>query len=51
MEEGEDSTKRGATFRRDWTEGSIIRNLWSLSWPVMIANSLYTVMQAVDISG
>lgn len=34
---------------RDWTEGSIVRNLWSLSWPVMIANSLYTVMQVFDM--
>lgn len=34
---------------RDWTRGSIIRNLLSLSWPMMIHESFYMVGQAVDM--
>ena len=37
------STRRGSAYKRDWTKGSILRNLLSLSWPMMISESLYLV--------
>ena len=50
MEEArEDIRLRGAARDRDWTKGSIIRNLWSLSWPVMIGNSVNMLGPTVDM--
>jgi MATE family, multidrug efflux pump len=43
------TAKRPKTIPRDWTQGSVIRNLFSLSWPIMIHNSLYMVGQTVDM--
>ena len=40
---------RGALSRRDWTQGSIIGNLWSLYWPMLISNSLNTLGPFVDL--
>jgi putative MATE family efflux protein len=37
------SAGRGAAFDRDWTKGSIFRNLLSLSWPMMVTESAYIV--------
>ncbi len=34
---------------RDWTEGSIVRNLWSLSWPMLINNTLNALGPTVDM--
>ncbi len=34
---------------RDWTKGSIIRNLLSLSWPIMISDGLRTVGPTIDM--
>lgn len=39
----------GATFKRDWTKGSIIRNLLSLSWPIVSSFGLYTMCSVVDV--
>jgi putative MATE family efflux protein len=36
-------------FTRDWTEGSIVHNLWSLSWPMMISSSLMTLGPTIDM--
>jgi len=36
-------TGRKATFNRDWTKGSITRNLLSLAWPMVVTESLYMV--------
>ncbi|MFC1900316.1 MATE family efflux transporter [Chloroflexota bacterium] len=40
---------RNDTFSRDWTEGSIVRNLWSLSWPMMISSSLMMLGPTIDM--
>ena len=40
---------REDSFSRDWTEGSIVRNLWSLSWPMMISSSLMTLGPTIDM--
>jgi putative MATE family efflux protein len=34
---------------RDLTEGSIPRNLWALAWPQIVAGSLQTVNQVLDL--
>ena len=43
MAEEKESTESGASFRRDWTQGSIVRNLLLLAWPMIITESLYVV--------
>ena len=40
---------RGTTLERDWTKGSIIGNLWSLSWPILIGNGSWVVGWTVDM--
>ena len=40
---------RGALSKRDWTQGSIIGNLWSLYWPMLISNSLTTLGPFIDL--
>lgn len=45
----EEVTTGGTTPGRDWTKGSIFRNLLSLSWPMMIHESFYMVGQVVDM--
>ena len=49
MEEVEGSARRGAAFDRDWTKGSIVWNLLSLSWPMIVSYGLYMVGQTVDM--
>ncbi|MDD4875736.1 MAG: MATE family efflux transporter, partial [Dehalococcoidales bacterium] len=39
----------GKAFDRDWTKGSIIRNLLSLSWPIMVSNSLNMLGPTIDM--
>src|SRR3989304_4990839 len=34
---------------RDWTQGSILRNLLALSWPMIIANSVNMIGPTVDM--
>ena len=49
MEEVERSTARRTAFVRDWTKGSIIGNLWSLSWPIFISSSLNMLGPTIDM--
>ncbi len=39
----------GAAFDRDLTKGSVFRNLWTLSWPMMISNSLNMLGPTIDM--
>lgn len=41
--------RRGTALERDWTKGSIIRNLWSLSWPMIATESLWVIGMTVDM--
>jgi len=41
--------RKGAAFGRDWTKGSIIRNLLSLSWPMIISSSLGIIGPTIDM--
>jgi putative MATE family efflux protein len=40
---------QAAAFQRNWTEGSIARNLWSLSWPMLINNTLNSLGPIIDL--
>jgi putative MATE family efflux protein len=40
---------QGARPVRDWTQGSISRNLLSLSWPMIVSNSLNVLGPTVDM--
>jgi len=40
---------RGSTPERDWTKGSIFRNLLTLSWPTMVSNSLNMLGPTIDM--
>lgn len=40
---------RGGRAGRDWTKGSIIGNLWGLSWPIMISQSLNQLGPTIDM--
>ncbi|MFC2072201.1 MATE family efflux transporter [Chloroflexota bacterium] len=41
--------RRRAAFDRDWTKGSIIGNLLSLSWPMIINDSLSMLGPTIDM--
>ena len=49
MQRAGDSAGGGEVTVRDWTKGSVIRNLLSLSWPMMVHESFYMVGQVVDM--
>ncbi|MFH0768910.1 MAG: MATE family efflux transporter [Chloroflexota bacterium] len=49
MEETRVSARRGAAFTRDWTKGNIFHNLLSLSWPMIMSNSLNMLGPTVDM--
>ncbi|MFC1908872.1 MATE family efflux transporter [Chloroflexota bacterium] len=34
---------------RDWTKGSILRNLLFLSWPIIITNGIHTIGPTIDL--
>ena len=36
-------------LRRDWTKGNILRNVLSLSWPIIVSNSLNMVGPTIDM--
>jgi putative MATE family efflux protein len=39
----------GTALTKDWTKGSILGNLLSLSWPMMMMETLYVVSQIVEM--
>ncbi len=43
------SQRREGTYFRDWTKGSIFRNLVLLSWPIIVGNSLNILGPVVDM--
>ena len=49
MEEDEDSTGGEAMFGRDWTKGSIMRNLLLLSWPMIVSTGLNMLGPTIDM--
>jgi len=50
MEEGTGGfRRRGAASDKDWTKGSILGNLWGLSWPMMVTQSITTLGPTIDM--
>ena len=49
MEETGGLPERRAEFGRDWTKGSIIRNLLSLAWPIIVHEGVWVVGMTVDM--
>ncbi|MFC2007042.1 MATE family efflux transporter [Chloroflexota bacterium] len=41
--------RRKSAFDRDWTQGSIFRNLLMLSWPMMISQTLNMIGPTIDM--
>lgn len=49
MAKAENFQQSETAFIKDWTKGSIPRNLLLLSWPMVAMESLYVVSQIVDM--
>ena len=49
MQDSRDSNRKRASFDRDLTKGSIIANLWSLSWPMTISSTIMTLGPTIDM--
>jgi putative MATE family efflux protein len=45
----DDPDKRRINVYRDWTQGSILRNLLTLAWPVFISNTLNMAGPTIDM--
>jgi putative MATE family efflux protein len=46
---GKDTAPRNAGITRDWTTGSMVRNLLLLSWPMIVVEVLYAAGQIIDM--
>ncbi|UCH42862.1 MAG: MATE family efflux transporter [Dehalococcoidales bacterium] len=44
-----DPEGRSDVMERDWTKGSIIGNLWSLSWPMTISSTIMILGPTIDM--
>ncbi len=49
MTGAEKSHRKESAYNRDWTKGSVIKNLVLLSWPMVIMESLWVISQIVDL--
>ncbi len=49
MPEVDGSAGKRAAFDRDWTQGSIFRNLLSLSWPMIVSTGLNMLGPTIDM--
>ncbi|UCC16032.1 MAG: hypothetical protein JSU58_06555, partial [Dehalococcoidales bacterium] len=49
MEDSDNTTENQVKQDKDWTQGSVVRNLWSLSWPLMIGASLNQIGPTIDM--
>jgi putative MATE family efflux protein len=49
MAKSPDSPKTGVRVPRDWTKGNLLRNLLTLSWPVIIGSSLNSIGPTIDM--
>lgn len=45
----EEPVARSSIVTRDWTKGSILGNLWTLSWPTIVSNTINMLGPAVDM--
>ncbi|MBI2288314.1 MAG: MATE family efflux transporter [Chloroflexi bacterium] len=49
MNEAGRSAAREVAVKRDWTKGSVVRNLLSLSWPMVMQQVLYQLTMLVEM--
>jgi len=49
MEENDSYPGRRPAFQRDWTKGSIFRNLLSLSWPMVVSATMMMLGPTIDM--
>ncbi|MFC1532557.1 MATE family efflux transporter [Thermodesulfobacteriota bacterium] len=49
MEENPNFKKNITAFQKDWTEGSIMKNLLMLSWPIIVSHSLNMLGPTIDL--
>ncbi len=49
MNDTDNSVENRTKYDKDWTQGSVVRNLWSLSWPLMIGASLNQIGPTIDM--
>ncbi|MBI4188517.1 MAG: MATE family efflux transporter [Chloroflexi bacterium] len=49
MTEAGSSAVKGIAVKRDWTKGSVVRNLLGLSWPMVLQQVLYQVSLLVEM--
>jgi len=49
MTQSQESPTKQAALKKDWTQGSILRNLLLLSWPMVLMETLFVVSQVVDM--
>src|ERR1035441_8372735 len=43
------SSPKAVSAKRDWTSGSMLLNLWLLSWPTLIVNTINALGPTVDM--
>jgi putative MATE family efflux protein len=49
MEDGGGSGRKKARYDRDWTQGNILHNLLSLSWPIIISQTFTIMGPTIDM--
>jgi len=49
MVASDSSPDKKSVYKRDWTQGSILKNLISLSWPMVLMESFFVISQVVDM--
>ena len=49
VKEAAGASKTGVVFNRDWTKGSIIRNLLSISWPMIVTEGSWGLGIGLDM--
>jgi putative MATE family efflux protein len=49
MAETKSIPQKVSRLQKDWTQGPILKNLLSLSWPMIVMETLYVISQVVDM--
>jgi putative MATE family efflux protein len=49
LEDDKPEHEQSSKYDKDWTQGSIISNLWGLSWPIMITQLVMTLGPTIDM--
>ena len=49
MAETQVASGKQSLLTRDWTKGSILRNLLLLSWPMVVMETLFVISQVIDM--